>query len=531
MQCKLGLKFPERNAYNARIAFNWRGEIRMETEQASVKFSQTVTRLRETVEPYMLSFKCALAYVVELEDTIAQLCIVLQPFDVSEQHTELYHEASMGVRIYVERMSVAEAFDSLMHFARKGEITLGSSQRKFAYSSNELSIPSIQLWERKRVNVLGREWSSWGMNAYCSQTLDKLYPAFKFNKFYSILREDKGESNLQGLIFSLTHLHYLQVDSNTCPGITILSPIYARINRCGLVKDRVRFYVETVEGLAENSHLYVNVLKFGLGPHPSSLKLSLDKMKLSTIGEHGLHFLSHEMPAEGLDRVELDLKDHIGLSRSTCRSSIAWTNILQKKAAQFPRRSILISLRRVKNLTFPLAFLISVVLSVYAAWFYVDSKSLPDPIAATTAAMAIGTILMAYVSKKGLDASRSERLKPLAEEALNDFVNRLRQGVKAVIREANSDEMVSIVPEWVEPKPYLVSITFGEAPSLLRKLSKLLKSMFSYNVSVNPKNLTRLRTDAEEVLKSIDDLAAKLSQKYWAKPSSERTYFLSSCGG
>ena len=492
--------------------------------QQAVKFSQTVTELKQQIKRYFSSYKNALAYVVEVEENIVQLCIVFQPFDVSEQHTELYNEPKMNVRVYIERLGVDEVFDCLMQFASKGVITLGGSQKRFAYSPEELSIGSIQLLERERLRVVGREWSSWGMTAHCSQTIDKICPKFNFSKFCSILREERGESSFQELIFNLTRLPYLKIDSGISPGIAVLTPIYARINRCGLVEYKIKFYVETVKGLINNPYLYVNILKFGLGGQPSSLKLSLNKMKFSSSDKQGLHFLSYEMPAEGLGVVELDLKDHAGFSRSSCKRVITWIKTLQKKASHFPRRAILIYSGKAKNLTFPLTLLISTILSVYGAYFYIREQTLPDPLVAVTVAMAIATVLMAYVSKKGIDISRSEKLKPLAEEASNDFLNTLKQEVESIIRGAENDEAVSIVPERLEPKPHLLSVTYDEAPCLLRKLSKLLKAMFSYNTSVNPQDFKKLKATAEEVLKSINDLEAKLSRKYWAKPSSEGTF-------
>jgi len=123
---------------------------------------------------------------------------------------------------------------------------------------------------------------------------------------------------------------------------------------------------------------------------------------------------------------------------------------------------------------------------------------------------------MAYVSKKGLDISRSEKMKPLAEEAINKFLDQLEKSVKHIIEGANNDATVDMHPEWLEPKPHLLSVTFEEEPRILKKLSKLLKAMFSYNVSVEPKNIKKLKAAAEEVLNDVNNLKAKLAKKYGA---------------
>ena len=41
-----------------------------ETQQPVAKFLQGLTDLKEKIKPYLSSFKCALAYVVEIENRI-----------------------------------------------------------------------------------------------------------------------------------------------------------------------------------------------------------------------------------------------------------------------------------------------------------------------------------------------------------------------------------------------------------------------------------------------------------------------------
>jgi len=367
-----------------------------ESQQPVAKFLQALTNLKGKIKPYLSSFKCALAYVVEIENRIAQLCII----------------------------------------------------------------------------------------------------------FYSF-----------------------EVDSSISPSVTILASIYARISRCDIVKDKIIFYVETVEALTNNPDLYVNILGFSPESNPLSLKIGFNQMKLSSMNEQHLCFLSYEMPFEGLERIELDLKDRAGISRSSCKVIVTWVKILQKKENSFLWKSILLSLKNtLKNLAFPLSFLIPAFLSIYAAWFYISNKTLPDPIAAVTLAMAIATLLMVYTSKKGLDVSQRERIKPLAKEALNEFLNPLKRSVEEILQKASSNEKVSVLPEHLEPKLRLLTVTYEESPFLLRKISKLLKAISSYNVSINPEDLKNLKTSAEEVLRGIDALETKLSQKYWVKPSSNRVY-------
>lgn len=72
-------------------------------------------------------------------------------------------------------------------------------------------------------------------------------------------------------------MEYLEVDAGISPGINVIAPIYARINRCGLIEDRIKFHVETVEGLIDNSGLYVNILKFDSGGQASFSKLDLKR--------------------------------------------------------------------------------------------------------------------------------------------------------------------------------------------------------------------------------------------------------------
>lgn len=136
-------------------------------------FSQKVTELMEKVECYFPSYKNALLYAVEIEEKIVQLCIVFQPSDNSEQYTERYNEPRMKVKIYTERKSVDEAFGCLKQFASQGVITIGGSQKRFAYSVEDLNVGSIQLQERVNVTIAGRGWSSWVLRTWCHQTLEK----------------------------------------------------------------------------------------------------------------------------------------------------------------------------------------------------------------------------------------------------------------------------------------------------------------------------------------------------------------------
>jgi hypothetical protein len=498
------------------------------TQQTAVKLLQTLTEFREKIKPYLPSYKCALAYMVEIEDKIVQLCIVLYPIDVSKESVELYYEPTTRVKIYFERMNVDEVFDSLIQFASEGRITLGNSKKEFVYSPDDLSFGLIQLLEKEVIRVLGRMWSSWGIKASCAQTLDKICSTFDFKTLYSILWKERRVPNLHQLIRNITYLPYLEVDSDSHPSIVILAPIYARINRCGLVKDKVKFYVETTEGLIDSPHLYINILRFSSVTQPSYSQLSFDKMKLSSVGDHNLHYLTYEMPSEGLDKVELDLKDHVDFSRCRRTIVITWIKILQERAKRFSCRSITISMKkRVKKYAFLLAILMPGILSAYALWFYMVNKILPDPVAAATVAMAIATVLMVYVSKKGLDVSQEERLKPRVEEALNEFLYNLKRSIETIIQEVNNDEPVKIVPERLEPKPHLLMVTYEEAPGLLRKLSKLLKIMLSYNVSIDPKDREELKISADDVLKEISALEVKLSQKYGIKSSPSEFSFKS----
>lgn len=128
-----------------------------------------------------------------------------------------------------------------------------------------LNVNSIQLQERENVTVAEKSWSSWMLRTWCYQPLEKIYPAFIFEELYSILKEKRGVESLQRLISELTHLEYLEVDADIPLGINVIAPIYARINRCGLVEDKIKLHVETVEGLIDNSGLYVNILKFDSG--------------------------------------------------------------------------------------------------------------------------------------------------------------------------------------------------------------------------------------------------------------------------
>jgi hypothetical protein len=491
-----------------------------ETQQPAAKFLQAVTELEGRIQPYLSSYRCALVYVVEFDEKIVQLCIILHSLDVSEQHMELFYEPRVGIRIYSERMGVEDVFNLLTQFASKGVITLNGVQKEFIYSPNDLLIP--QILEREIVDVYGKRWSSLEVRTECSQTLDKLCPTLDFSKLYSILREERGKSSLEELMGSLTRLPQFRIDSNTSPGITVLIPIYARIKRCGLTGDKMKFHIEIAEGLREKPQLVINILKFSPDFPPSSLKLSLACLKHSAADKQGFCYLSHEEPIERLDRIELDLKDHLGLSRSSYTLNVAWIKELQRKAAEFSRRAITIYLKKARDSAFYLAPSISVALSMYAAWYYWSIKTLPDPMTAVTVAMAIATVFMAYVSKKGLDVSRSERLKPLVEEALNGFLNRLKQSVETIIQGTDSDEPVSIDPGWLEPEPHLVAVTYEEAPFLLRKISKLLKAMLSYNVSIDLKDVKKLKNNVKETLRAIDTLKTKLSQKYWVKPSPEK---------
>ena len=205
------------------------------------------------------------------------------------------------------------------------------------------------------------------------------------------MKEERGKDSLQELTSNLTHLVYLEIDAGISPRVNVIAPIYARINRCGLVEDRVKFHVETVKDLIDNSGLYVNILKFGSGDQASSSKLGLKEMELLSIDKKGLCILSYELSAEGLDRVELDLKDKDGLSRSDCKIFITRIKALKKKADDFPRKSISFFLRKDKNLAFFLISIITIILSAYAVGFYIMNRDFPDPIVVITVALAIAT--------------------------------------------------------------------------------------------------------------------------------------------
>lgn len=117
-------------------------------------------------------------------------------------------------------------------------------------------------------------------------------------------------------------------------------------------------------------------------------------------------------------------------------------------------------------------------------------------------------------------------MKPLAEEATNEFLAPLKEDVSSIKDKAKKDVTVVILPEWLKPKPHLLSVTFEEEPGILKKLSKLLNAMFSYNVSVEPENSEKLKAAADEVLKDINNLEAKLCKKYGTKSKPKPISFL-----
>ncbi|MHA1362740.1 MAG: hypothetical protein ACTSP1_09485 [Candidatus Freyarchaeota archaeon] len=495
-----------------------------EKQASSNPFLQKATKLREKVECYFPSYKNALVHAVEVEDRIVQLCIVFQPSD-NEQYTELYNEPRMRVKIYTERKSVDEAFDCLKQFVSQGIITLGGSPKKFAYSVEDLNAGSIQLQGEVKVTVAGKRWSSWVLRTRCRQTLEKIYPAFNFNKLYSILKEERGVDSLRELISELTRLECLEVDAGIFPGVNVIAPIYARISRCGLVEDRIKLHVETVEGLIDKSGLYVNILKFDPGDKASSSKLGLKEMERLQIDKKGLCILSYELPAEGPEKIEFSLKDKDGFSRSNDRIIIGQMKDLKRKADDFPCQFISFFLRKDRNVTFLLVLILIAGLSVYAVGIYITRGEFPDPMVVITVALAIATCLMAYVSKRGLDISRSEKIKPLAEEAINEFLDTLKVCVSSIKDKAKENITAVILPECLEPKPYLLSVTFEEEPSILKKLSKLLNAMLAYNACVEPENIEKLKAAADEVLKDINNLEAKLCKKYGAKPKPKSVSF------
>lgn len=155
-------------------------------------------------------------------------------------------------------------------------------------------------------------------------------------------------------------------------------------------------------------------------------------MERLSIDKKGLCILSYELPAEGFERVEFSLKDKDGFSRSDYILFIGRMKDLKRKADDFAHQFTGFFLRKDRNLTFLLLLILIGSLGVYALGFYIMKGVFPDPIVVITVALAIATVLMAYVSKKGLDISRSEKMKPLAEEATNEFLAQLKEDVSSI---------------------------------------------------------------------------------------------------
>lgn len=493
----------------------------MGKQEKSPNFLQVVTQLRELIQPYMPSYKVASVYILKIRGQICQLCIVLEPFEPTEEYTELYSEPTTDVKLFVRHTGVEEVFQMLQHYAMSGSFTLADASEPLAYSADSLT--NVQLLDRERIHMFGRDWSCWGMNSYCSKSLDKIYPTFDFNKLYKLLREERDYSNLQELMKALTGLPHFIADSNIAPGIVILCPIWARLNRCGVTNDNVRIYMQTLEELSRNDQLHINILCYTKDSQPSLLKVSINKMKGLSGGENSWCHLVYELPVGKIDRIEVELKDHAGLARSSCTENITWAKELQIKSKEFRRMQIALTFRKVKDLlVLPLALIGLVVLGVYSAWFYGETKALPDPVALTTIAMAIATVLMAYMAKRGLDQTRIEHMEVIAEEAANEFLATLRQEAVSIIDHVDLDEPVTIFPDWLQPKPHLAPLTYAEAPNLLGKVSGLLRAAHTYNTSIERKDAVRLRGEAQKLIRSIDNLVSDLSRKYLIKVSERK---------
>lgn len=492
--------------------------------------TEEMARFKEILALYEGSFRSAVVYSAILQNVIVQYCVVFLPHYEEPRTEPLVEEPRFDFWIRRTYLNYPEALKSLDEFSRTGVITLRGASKKFVFSQSELTSPTISAREGVRVkDVEDRQWSSWVLWTRGAKSLDKVVDC-DFDRLYKALREEYGVSNLQELMKHLSGLSQFAIDSNMPPSIYVMAPVYARVVRCVLVNHKIRMLIEAPEGLGGTKKIYLSVLLHERRGLPSPKKIFLKDMHVAGKRSRALALYTSELDvAEGL-RVELKLKDASGNTRSSGSFSLIWINQYKEIIGNLSRwtRRMRIMLSRVWGLKEPIVVLISILLMAYSAGYYLmnylNNQLLPEPLACITAAMAVATLLMAYIAKKSVDISYLDRSKSLVQHTLDAYLIQLKEDIERLYGEVQQDQIAMILPDSLLPAPHMRSIIESEGASLPQRLPKLLGSIIEYNASVDERYSIRLRKECEEIIKIIDGIQSRLSKKYGVKPSPHGTF-------
>lgn len=493
-----------------------------ESQISRQSFSQKFRELAQLMAPYESSYRCALLYYVQLKNAVVQMCCVFQPNDVDFMYQEVYSEPRASLKIYAHRMDVTEILKYFKESIDSGEIRVIESLGKFVSPVTELV--HTQIFNRETIQFMGKEWSCRGLRVYTSKTLEKILNDFDFNGLSRILWEEKSISSLGQLVSRLNLPDQLAISSSQSPGVCFLLPVYARIRRCNVVRDKVKVFIEIAKGFKKTKAIYLNIIKSRSGLLPSSLKVFPADMTLLGKEENGMCCLTYEVQLDSAEHIDISLKDDEGVLRSSERMNIEWINRYQQCIKSFHRDAMLTRLKKSRDWGFPVALTLVGLCFVYITSQYATVGKFPDPVSAATLVMALATFLLAWMSKKGLDMSRSQQLKGLAEESINKFLIPLKGTIQTAVRDTKDDKTLGMPPDRFVPEPHLRVLTFEENPMLPKQLSLFLSAVLNYNSSIEDKDSEELRRRSRKVIDVTDEIISKLGKRYGISPEPPENY-------
>lgn len=487
--------------------------------------AQKLKELQSLTDPYLISYRSGLLYYVALDNTLVQMCCVFHYNGVDFVHRELYSEPKGRLKIGIQRIDVNEVFTRFEEFAKSGEILIDGSLQRFISPATELV--ESRILDREHVAFGGREWSARGLVVRTSKTVKQMLTDFDFDRLSNILREEKGVYNVRQLVAGLGLPTELGFDYDQSALVYLFAPVFATINRCGLVREQAKVTIRIAKGLRKADCVYLNVLKFQPKSLPASSRVFPKDMTLAGEGKDSMFYLTHEFSVEQINRVDLDLKDHEGVSRSSDHLDVELIRRQGQYAKSLSRDAAKLLVKKIGRWTVPilaialvLYFIYSVAQSVYPIWPGTEAFTVPTALA--TLAMAAVTFLLvivstwtAIISKRALKVSRFEQLKGMAEKAINEFLVPLKGAIEATAKDATLDRTATIFLDQLMPEPHLRPLTFEEDWRLPRQLSHLLRAISNYNSRVDADS-EELNSLAEKLTSIIDGLISRLGKQYGA---------------